>query len=136
MYADAPGTRMPIDQTVDISKLYSFKRKTISMEEDKDVYLCVDCKHCFVTLNDAMIYMFDWNNKHRFSCRKAYVAPKIDNVVIGSTSKGHYQSCGASRIGKSREGNCGEDAYYWAPKDKKNLFRMIKKAEQDASKSN
>ena len=107
----------------------------MKMQTDKEVYLCKDCKHCFVSVNDALLYMFDWNNKHRYSCRKSFVEPKIDNVVIGSTSKGYYQGCSIFRIGKSNETNCGEDGYFWAPKQKKHLFRLIKKAEQDASKS-
>jgi hypothetical protein len=102
----------------------------------QETFLCKDCKHCFVTPTDAILYAFDWNNKHRYSCRKSWSEPKIDNLVVGSTSKGFYYTCSAARIGKSVEGNCGQDAFYWEPKDKRNLFKFMMKVERDASTSN
>jgi coenzyme F420-reducing hydrogenase beta subunit len=96
---------------------------------DKETYLCKECKHCFVKISDAILYAFDRNNKYRYTCRKSFTPTtvEVDPVVGSETKKGRYDSCSVSRIGKSGPDNCGENAYFWEPKHKEDLFKFIKK---------
>lgn len=90
-------------------------------------YLCKDCKHSFTALGSWAFYLFDLNSKYRFTCRKSFKPEHTEpNLVTGSSvEKGTYQNCSAFRIGKSEEGNCGRDGYYWEPNSPKGLFKKI-----------
>ena len=92
-------------------------------------YLCKDCKHAFVTWVDRLFYLFDTTNKYKYTCRKSWQPTKQEiNPVTGlETMKAKYQGCASFRIGHGEEGNCGYEAYYWQPKDKKDLFKLIDK---------
>jgi hypothetical protein len=101
-----------------------------------ETYLCKDCKHRFVKLSEWPFYIMGFNTIF-WTCRKSFIAEHEEpNYVTGSSKvKGRYFGCTSARIGKAREGNCGEGGYYWEPRDKKGLFKLIVKAEQDASAS-
>jgi hypothetical protein len=85
-----------------------------------------------------MFYLFDRNNKHRYTCKKSF-KPKHEeiNLVTGPEKvEGSYDSCSVFRIGKSEEGNCGKEAYYWEPKNKRDLFKYMKKVDHEANQTN
>ena len=97
-------------------------------------YLCKDCKHAFVKLDVMIFRPLDRNNPYRYSCRKSFKPDEIKPNPVTGQSKvtGRYEGCTMFRIGKSKEGNCGEDAYYWEPKHKTDLFRFIKKVAHES----
>ena len=93
----------------------------------KETYLCSECKHSFVKFSDKLLYMFDLNNKYRYTCRRSFKQDTIEhNPVTGPEKKrGGYSGCTMCRIGTSNAENCGVNAYYWEPRDKKGLFKLI-----------
>jgi hypothetical protein len=66
--------------------------------------------------------------KHRRYCRRSHVpAQTVYNPVTGGEREAaRYQSCAVFRIGRSCEGNCGADGFYWQPKKDRDLFKYIK----------
>jgi hypothetical protein len=66
---------------------------------------------------------------HWLKCRKGFRPEKLEEDPVLGTKKvpANYQYCSSFRIGESKEGNCGYDAFYWEPKDQKNLFKFMKK---------
>lgn len=104
--------------------------------QTKEKYLCKDCKHRFVKPSEWLFYAMGFNPIF-WSCRKSYQPEHQEiSLVTGTTTvKARYYGCTSSRIGKSREGNCGEDAFYWEPREKQDLFRYMKKVGDDASTS-
>jgi hypothetical protein len=93
-------------------------------------YLCKDCNHAFVKPVDAVLFLFDWNNKYRYTCRKSFQPKSIepDPVVGTKVNKGGYDSCSAYRI---RSSDCGPTAQYWEPKHKRDLFKFMQKVEDE-----
>ena len=91
--------------------------------------LCKDCKHRFVPWH---MWFSGASAKHRYMCRKSHVpAQTIYNPVTGDEQEqARYQSCAVFRIGRSQSGNCGADGYYWEPRDKQGIFKLIKHASQ------
>ena len=89
--------------------------------------LCMDCKHRFVPWH---MWFSGASPKHRYMCRKSHVpARTVYNPVTGDEhEEERYQSCAVFRIGRSGEGNCGTDGYYWEPSKKQGLFKLIKHA--------
>lgn len=89
--------------------------------------LCMDCKHRFVPWH---MWFSGASEKHRHHCRKSHVpARTVYNPVTGDEhEQERYQSCAVFRIGRSGEGNCGTDGYYWEPSKKQGLFKLIKHA--------
>lgn len=106
------------------------------MKMQTEKFFCKDCKHRFVKPSEWIFYITGMNPVF-WSCRKSYQpsVEEIDPVTGPKMSKPKYWSCSSARIGRSREGNCGEDAFYWEPRDKRDLFKFIKKVGNDASKS-
>ena len=93
---------------------------------EKEQYFCKDCKHCFAS--DKLMYFIN-RGPHWLNCRKSFQGEHFtDDPVIGRVKvKPKYEFCSVFRLGKSQEGRCGEDAYYWEPKHKTDLFKYIKK---------
>lgn len=94
----------------------------------KTNYLCKDCKYSVITLRDQLIWAFH-DSEHRYRCKKTIEEhePKI-NLVTGKRieSNKKYELCSVARLNiKSSE--CGPEAKYWAPKNKKDLFRALSK---------
>jgi hypothetical protein len=91
----------------------------------KSNFLCKDCKHCFISIRNQILFAF-YETEFRYSCRKAYEEQHINYnpVTGGKREKGKYKLCTTSR---SDEKLCGADAKYWAPKHKKDLFRILLK---------
>ena len=88
--------------------------------------LCKDCKHSFRTFANWMAH---GSNRHAYTCRKAFTPEHIEqDPVLGSVKVvSRYAACGLARIGHpDRDDRCGEIGKWWAPKDKKNLFKYIK----------
>jgi len=87
--------------------------------------LCKDCRHSFVPLTN---WIFS-PPKYRYSCRKSLIEDQtVHNPVTGDEHEARrYQSCAVFRMGNSHARNCGTDAYYWEPKSKKDLFKLIAK---------
>lgn len=91
-----------------------------------DNLLCVDCKHSFRTISRFFAF---GSSPHAYLCKKAKVEKhtKPDPVVGSKVIEAHYETCPVYRIGESKEGNCGRDGYYWQPKHKAGLFKLITK---------
>jgi hypothetical protein len=89
-------------------------------------YICKECKHCFAS--DRLMYFIN-GGAHWLNCRKSFQGSHVkDDPVLGQVKvKPKYEFCSVFRMGKSEEGRCGTDAYYWEPKHKKNLFKFMKK---------
>ena len=91
---------------------------------NKDL-LCKDCVHGFIPWTDfPSVYLF--NTRHFYKCKKSSRTEITDfNPVTGYTiKKADYKNCWEER---TTEGNCGPDAKYWAPKHKKDLFKLLKR---------
>ena len=95
-------------------------------------YICRDCKHSFMLLQDRILTFngLVGANKYSYKCKRAFGEQEIKyDPVLGSEKiKPEYQSC----IWVRREdGMCGPDGRLWAPKHKKDLFKMITKESYD-----
>jgi hypothetical protein len=89
-----------------------------------DLILCNDCKHAFRPLGDW------WIPKNiALRCRLAFVPETIKEDLVTGPKKeeAHYQRCTMARHEwASDKSNCGKEGRFWAPKDKKDLFKHIK----------
>jgi len=81
--------------------------------------LCIDCKHNRASWLDRFV-----KNQLAFECELDWVEPRF-NPVIGVEKKGYYHSCSATRIDDKI---CGPDAKAWTPREKNDLFKLIKHA--------
>lgn len=88
--------------------------------------LCKDCRHRFVPWT---MWFSGAGAKHRGYCRRSLVEAKtVYNPVTGDEYEPRrYQSCIIFRMGRSEAGNCGVEGYYWEPKYKQGLFKLISK---------
>lgn len=91
-----------------------------------ETLLCKDCKHRFRMLRDLP----NWGTGHEWRCRITFVPEEIiqDPVIGPSKVPAHYKRCGLIRLHESKYRNeCGKEGIYWQPKNKKGLFKLIKK---------
>jgi len=86
--------------------------------------LCKDCKHSKASWFNRMI-----NNQYAFTCThpNAWYEPPEDRVT-GSTKPGYFQSCTSMRGGLNDD--CQKEGKLWAPRNKKDLFTLIKHASE------
>ena len=90
--------------------------------------LCKDCKHSFRKLSEFP----QWGTGYEWRCRLNYIENEIiENRVTGDTVQSpYYARCSTTRmdfLSKDRkEEVCGKEGKWWAPKDKKDLFKFIK----------
>lgn len=91
--------------------------------------LCKDCKHSFVPWTDMFSLM---DTRYTMRCRLAYKEQEIDkDFVTGHKPKpAHYERCGMARLTNSKETSCGEQGKFWQPKNKRDLFKLIKHTEE------
>lgn len=95
-------------------------------------YLCKDCKHSRIsTFAKVGSYIFEWSppKSHWYKCAKS-IEPEhdvVDPVTGPKTIKADMDYCQIQR----KYGKCGTDAKYWAPKKKKDLFKMLTKEHND-----
>lgn len=95
------------------------------------MYLCKDCKHSRMLMIDKIftlggrVGVIDANYK----CAKfPQEATIVENMVTGPQKvKPKLPYCEIVR----RHGECGQNAKYWAPKNKKDLFKMLTKEDHD-----
>lgn len=91
--------------------------------------LCKNCKHSFRKLSNLTY----WGSGHEWLCRKAFVPETTEiNPVIGlETTPAYYKRCSLVRL-HDHEYNkeCGKEAVWWEPKNKKFLFLAIKHSER------
>jgi hypothetical protein len=97
-------------------------------------YLCKDCIHSRVSkFAKICSYILEWSEpkSHWYKCSKTYKNKKvIKDPVVGSTEiKGTMEYCTVARLAGTNK--CGPDAKYWAPKKKKDLFKMLTKENHD-----
>lgn len=96
-------------------------------------FLCKDCIHSRVS-KFAKIgsYLFEFGapKSHWYKCSKSYKNTKvIEDPVVGSSEiKGSMDYCSVARLTGSV---CGPNAKHWAPKKKKDLFKMLTKENND-----
>jgi hypothetical protein len=94
-------------------------------------YLCKDCKHSFRSVTD--IFLLGFNSSLAYKCKLMYKesAPEPNPVTGVKIKPAHYESCSIARMdylsASRKDSNCGPDAKWWQPKDKKQLFRLIAK---------
>jgi hypothetical protein len=95
----------------------------------EEQYLCKDCKHSFRSLYD-IIFWFGVGSKYAYKCRKSWQEDTVEtDPVIGVIKvKAKYDNCSSFRI---RKIDCGPSAQYWEPKNKKDLFKFMKKVGKD-----
>jgi hypothetical protein len=86
--------------------------------------LCKDCKHSFRPLSS----FWYWGSGAEWRCRQAFVGEAVEQDPVNGpkTIPAHYLRCASAR-GGWREAVCGEQAKLWQPKNKKDLFKLIKK---------
>jgi len=86
--------------------------------------LCKDCKHSFRELS-SFVY---WGSGAEWRCRQAFVEEAVehDPVTGPKTIPAHYLRCASAR-GSWSDSVCGKQAKLWQPKNKKDLFKLIKK---------
>ena len=80
-----------------------------------ETVLCKDCKHA----KWKPFKLYTWY------CHREIVPEKIEeNFVTGhKVTPAHYPSCSIERLSHSP---CGKDGKFWTPKNKKDLFKLIK----------
>jgi len=80
-----------------------------------ETVLCRDCKHA------------KWNpfRLYTWTCGQALVPAriKIDPVTGPTREKAYYKACTIARMSDEA---CGKEGRLWAPKHKKDLFKLIK----------
>ncbi len=99
--------------------------------ENREVnVLCKDCVYGFVRWRDLPGAWLD--KTYYLYCKKAYVESKIEsNPVTGNhLVPAHYQRAHAYRLRSYNDSKerCGPDGKFWSPKNKKDLFILIKRA--------
>jgi protein-arginine kinase activator protein McsA len=85
--------------------------------------LCKECKHSFRSFKNLMNL---GTSEYAYTCRLSYkAAHTVISPVVGPQKVAEtYDSCGISRLkGKP----CGQEGKQWEPKNKKGLFKLIKK---------
>lgn len=91
---------------------------------NKDM-LCKDCKHAFVPWydypNKLLTPGYQWHKCKR-SGKKSEV--EFNPVTGGKTLPPDYKNCYSER---GHLGECGNEAKYWSPKHKKDLFKLLKR---------
>ena len=96
-------------------------------------YLCKDCIHSRISSfgkYGSYILELSAPKGHWYKCSKSYKNSRIinDPVVGSSEIKGSMDYCSVARLAG---GVCGPNAKQWAPKKKKDLFKMLTKEEHD-----
>lgn len=91
--------------------------------------LCKDCKHSFIPWADRFSLL---ETRYTMRCRLDYKEEEVDkNFVTGHKPKpAHYARCSMARLSLSSVDTCGEQGKFWQPKDKRDLFRLIKHTEE------
>lgn len=94
-------------------------------------YLCKDCKHSKMDLLDKIFTLGGRVGVDDviYNCSKF---PKkeiiVESMVIGPKKiKAKLPYCESVRL----NGECGPNAKHWAPKKKKDLFKMLTKEQHD-----
>lgn len=89
-------------------------------------YLCKDCKHCFINLSHIIGSFPGKPHPILYECRKSLTESYTEaNLVIGKRRvPKEYESCMTERILGEK---CGPEGRQWAPKHKKDLFKMLTK---------
>jgi hypothetical protein len=95
------------------------------------MYLCKDCKHSTMLMIDRILTFNGLvcvsGADHRCA-RFPQEATIVENMVTGPEKiKAKLPYCEIVR----RHGACGQNAKYWAPKKKKDLFKMLTKENYD-----
>ena len=95
------------------------------------VYLCKDCIHSRITPFAYLSYIFELAppKSHWYKCTKTYKDEHkmIDPVTGPQHVKPELSYCEVER----KHGDCGPTAKNWAPKHKKDLFKMLTKEYND-----
>ena len=91
-------------------------------------YLCKDCKHSYINpLAKIGSYVFDFRKPgpNWYSCLRSPDPARVEfNSVTGQHSiKKIVPFCELER----KHGYCGPEGRQWAPKHKKDLFKMLTK---------
>jgi len=87
--------------------------------------ICKDCIHGYVKWDDLPNYWL-FGGVHWMKCKRT---GKLDdtafNPVTGYTKKKlEYKDAWQER---NRQGGCGPSAKYWSPKNKNDLFKLLKR---------
>lgn len=91
--------------------------------------LCKDCKHSFQLWYDRLLMA---NPSYTLRCRLSYREEVIEkNWVTGHKVKPpEYELCSSARykyVSEDKDVNCSEQARFWAPKHRRDLFKLIAK---------
>lgn len=102
------------------------------MTQENEQLLCKDCKHSFQLWYDILFFV---DKRYSLRCRKSYKTEMSEsNPVTGPKIKSaHYETCSTARmnyVSKQYDTNCGEAGRWWQPKNKKDLFKLIKHMEE------
>ena len=91
--------------------------------------LCKDCKHSFQLWYDRLAMA---NPSYTLRCRLSYRQEVVEkNWVTGHRVKPpEYELCSSARykyVTEDRDINCSEQGRFWAPKHRRDLFKLIAK---------
>lgn len=94
--------------------------------------LCKDCKHSFRRWQDVISLV---DKRYSLRCKLTYKEEAVQkNYVTGhEINPAHYEKCALARLNyssKGENGSCGEEGRWWQPKNKRDLFKLIKHAEE------
>ena len=87
--------------------------------------LCKDCKHSFRATLGAYLM-----GSYGYRCKLAYIPEQIkENRVTGPVrEEAYYNRCEVERQSLGlRDEHCGRDAVRWAPRQPKDLFKLMQK---------
>lgn len=95
------------------------------------VYLCKDCRFSTMSVGNRIFTLngLVGSKGFMYKCTKTYKPAYdiIDPVIGPEHIKSSITYCQVER----KHGDCGPTAKYWAPKKKKDLFKMLTKENHD-----
>lgn len=93
------------------------------MEEPTE-YLCKDCKHSIVSTFEKILSL-GRPASYSYKCSLAFIPERNDiNLVTGpKKTAAQHEYCSVAR----KYGKCGEVGRLWQPKNKRDLFKYLKK---------
>lgn len=85
--------------------------------------LCKDCVHSFQIWYDRVTFA---NPRYTLRCRKAYKEQEVEKNLVTEPKPvaAHYETCSVTRLNSSV---CKEEGLLWQPKDRRHLFKYIKR---------
>lgn len=99
----------------------------IRYNPDATIRTCKSCKHYRWNSWQAM---WRWITENKPRCYRTLPSARID-VVSGKVHNANVSNCNSctDERDSTSSNSCGEDAKFWVPRHKKDLFELVKHTE-------